>query len=220
MTRADRLPRLIGLLRSGGPHRAADLARALGVTVRTIYRDMDTLIASGLPLEGQRGTGYRITSDITLPPLNLEMGELEALHLGLAALAESGDATLARAADSLAAKLDAALPEDGPASPPGTPLSVHPFTALTRGTRFRAPLRQAIRARQKLRLQVLGETRTVRPLRLDYWGRLWTAVVWCETRGDFDEIRLDQIEDLAPLPALFAPEPGRSLPDFDRRAGR
>ncbi|NNF72520.1 MAG: HTH domain-containing protein, partial [Rhodobacteraceae bacterium] len=84
MRRTDRLFELIQILRDGRLHRATDMAEALGVSQRTIYRDMDTLIASGVPVEGERGVGYMMTAPITLPPLNLTMAELEALHLGMA----------------------------------------------------------------------------------------------------------------------------------------
>ena len=213
MPRKNRLAELTLLLRRPGPHRAEDLARALGVTRRTIYRDLDTLRLAGLPMAGHRGTGYRITADVTLPPLNLSLEELEALHLGLVAVSQGGDAELAEAAERLAGRLDAALPEDGPADPKASVLS---FTTLAPGTRYQAALRQAVRARQKLELTVNGVVRIVRPLRIDYWGRLWSCVVWCETLGRFDEIRLDQIGALVPLPALFGPEDGKELRDFDK----
>ena len=112
MKRKDRLIALIGALRDGKTHRAEDLARRLGVTQRTIYRDMETLVASGVPVEGTRGVGYRMTDPVTLPPLNMTMAELEALHLGIAVLTEAADPGLQQAARSLAKKIDAALPED------------------------------------------------------------------------------------------------------------
>ncbi len=79
MRRTDRLFDIIQILRDGNLHRAQDIAEALEVSVRTIYRDMDTLTASGIPVQGERGVGYMVTSQITLPPLNLTTEELEAL---------------------------------------------------------------------------------------------------------------------------------------------
>ena len=110
MKRTDRLRQLIRILRDGDVHRAVDIAEKTGVTVRTVYRDMETLMASGVPMVGSRGTGYRITAPITLPAMNLSMAELEALHPGLMAVAQSGEADLTEAAQTLADKLDAALP--------------------------------------------------------------------------------------------------------------
>ena len=76
MSRTDRLFQIIQLLRDGRLHRGGDIAKRFGVSLRTIYRDMDTLIASGLPVEGERGLGYMMTAPITLPPLNLTFEEL------------------------------------------------------------------------------------------------------------------------------------------------
>ncbi len=210
MRRADRLMTLIRLLRGGAMHRAADLARATGVSMRTIYRDMETLAASGVPIEGERGTGYRVTAAITLPPLNLSMAELEALHVGLAALREAKDPDLASAAASLATKLDGVLPE---VNAPRT-LAVYPFADAARGFQYLPKMRGAIRARQKLALTLQGKDRTVRPLQLEYWGRLWTCVVWCETMRKFDDIRIDQITALRVLPSLFVREVGKRLEDY------
>ncbi|WP_375280547.1 helix-turn-helix transcriptional regulator [Pseudooctadecabacter sp.] len=209
MRRADRLMTLIRLLRDGDLHRAADLARATGVSLRTIYRDMDTLAASGVPIEGERGTGYRVTAAITLPPLNLSMAELEALHVGLAAMRQAQDPDLAAAATSLATKLDGVLPEgDAPRT-----LAVYPFADAARGFQHLPKIRSAIRARQKLKLTT-DRDRTVRPLQLDYWGRLWTCIVWCDTTRKFDDLRIDQITACRVLPSLFVDEEGKRLSDY------
>lgn len=210
MRRADRLMNLIRHLRDGDLHRAADLARAMDVSLRTIYRDMETLAKSGVPIEGERGTGYRVTAAITLPPLNLSMPELEALHVGLAAMSEAPDPELAAAAASLATKLDGVLPEvNAP-----TTFAVYPFADAARGFQHLPKIRKAIRARQKLSLSTGGRDRTVRPLQLDYWGRLWTCIVWCETTRKFDELRIDHISDLRVLPSLFVDEEHKSLREY------
>ena len=111
MRRTDRLFAIIGILRDGRLHRAQDIATRLQVSVRTIYRDMDTLVASGVPVDGARGVGYRARDAITLPPLTLTAAELEALNLGLAIAAEVADPDLKSAAERLAGKIDAVLPE-------------------------------------------------------------------------------------------------------------
>jgi len=210
MRRADRLMNLIRLLRDGQLHRAVDLARATDVSLRTVYRDMETLAKSGVPIEGERGTGYRVTAAITLPPLNLSMAELEAMHVGLAAMRQAGDPDLAAAAASLATKLDGVLPE---MNAPST-LAVYPFADAARGFQHLPKMRSAIRARQKLLLSINERDRTVRPLQLDYWGRLWTCIVWCDTLRKFDELRVDQITALRVLPSLFVEEEGKRLADY------
>lgn len=217
MRRADRLMGLIQLLRDGALHKAADLAAATDVSLRTIYRDMDTLAASGVPIEGERGIGYRVTAAITLPPLNLTMTEVEALHIGLLAVGENGDAELSNAARTLSAKLDAVMPENRSRAPQGYGFAVYPFADAARGFQYLPVIRQAIRARQKLKLTMNSTDQTVRPLQLDYWGRLWTCVVWNEKSRDFAELRVDQITALKTLPSLFVDEVGKSLRDFNVR---
>lgn len=216
MRRADRLMGLIRHLRGGELHRAADLARAMEVSLRTIYRDMDTLAASGVPIEGERGTGYRVTAAITLPPLNLSMAELEALHVSLAAMSAAQDPDLASAAASLARKLDGVLPE---INAPRT-LAIYPFADAARGFQHLPKIRSAIRARQKLLLSTGTRDRTVRPLQLDYWGRLWTCTVWCDTTRKFDDLRIDQITALRVLPSLFVEEEGKRLTDYKSLGAR
>ncbi|KPP87142.1 MAG: HTH domain [Rhodobacteraceae bacterium HLUCCA08] len=217
MRRSDRLMTLIRLLRGGNLHKAEALARATGVSLRTIYRDMETLAASGVPVEGERGVGYHITAAITLPPLNLTNAEMEALHVALAAMGQAADPDLSGAARSLAAKIDAVLPEIGRPAPPL--LAVHPFSDAARGFQHLPRIRQAIRARQKLAITIEGRDRTVRPLALEYWGRLWTAVVWCETLRRFDELRIDRLTALRALPSLFVDETGKRLADYRGAAG-
>jgi predicted DNA-binding transcriptional regulator YafY len=215
MRRADRLMQLVQILRDGTLHRAADLAAATDVSLRSIYRDMETLAASGVPIEGARGIGYRVTAAVTLPPLNLTMTEMEALHIGLSAVSHSDDAELSAAARALASKLDAVTPEDRSNRLGGSGFAIYPFADAARGFQHLPSLRQTMRTRQKLQVVIQGAIRRVRPLRLDYWGRLWTCVVWCETRATFDEIRVDQIEELRILSSLFVDEDGKSLRDYN-----
>ncbi|MCE8507614.1 YafY family transcriptional regulator [Ruegeria pomeroyi] len=219
MRRTDRLFDIIQILRDGKLHRARDIAARLEVSVRTIYRDMDTLVASGIPVEGERGVGYMVGEQITLPPLNLTPGELEALNLGMAIVAEAADPELKAAAQRLAEKIDAVLPTQTVAEADAWKFAVYPFADAARGLAHMAPIRAAIKARQKLRLvyrRIDGELteRTIRPLHMEYWGRVWTLTAWCELRAGFRVFRIDLIETLSPLPELFRDEPGKTLADY------
>ncbi len=213
MARKDRLYDLIQILKDGGLHLAEDLAKTVGVSLRTLYRDMETLQASGVPVRGERGVGYQITAAYTLPALNLTRTELEALHLGLAAVGEAQDEELAQAAQALAARIDGVLPEDRAAAS-GWNFATYPFADAVRGFRHMPPLRQAIRTQQKMIISGPDGDQTIRPLGLDYWGRVWTLACWCETKGQFDTLRVDQLSDAKPLPAGFVDEPGKTLVDY------
>lgn len=190
--------------------------------MRTIYRDIETLQASGIPVEGERGVGYVLTAPINLPPLTLTLTELEALHLGMAVVAEAGDPELQAAARSLSEKVEAVVPEKTQQPGGGWGFAVYPFTDAARGFRHMATLRAAIRGRQKLRIAYEAEgavtERVVRPLQLEYWGRVWTLTAWCEQRADFRVFRVDRIARIDSLPELFIDEPGKTLDDFLSRA--
>ncbi|MDP5216609.1 YafY family protein [Ruegeria sp. 2205SS24-7] len=219
MRRTDRLFDIIQILRDGKLHRAQDIAERLEVSVRTIYRDMDTLAASGIPVEGERGVGYMVREAITLPPLTLTAEELEALNLGMAIVAEAADPGLRAAAESLADKVDAVLPTEVISEADTWKFAVYPFADAARGFAHMAPLRAAIKSRQKLdlhyrRIDGTLTHRKIRPLHMEYWGRVWTLTAWCEARDDFRVFRVDLIEDLTPLPELFVDEPGKRLSDY------
>jgi len=219
LRRTDRLFELIQILRDGRLHRGSDMAERLGVSLRTIYRDMDTLVASGVPVEGERGLGYMMTAPITLPPLNLTLTELEALHLGLAVVSKAADDELKSAAASLSSKVDAVLPEDRAAPASGWGFAVYPFAEAARGFVHMAPLRAAIRSRRKVNITYAAPdkeetTRTLRPLQMEYWGRVWTLTSWCELRNDFRVFRVDRIQTLDVTFDTFQEEPGKTLADY------
>ncbi|SCZ63432.1 HTH domain-containing protein [Epibacterium ulvae] len=219
MRRSDRLFEIIQILRDGQLHRAQDIAAQLEVSTRTIYRDMDTLVASGIPVEGERGVGYMVREQITLPPLNLTPAELEALNLGMAIVAEAADPDLKSAALSLADKVDAVLPTQTRTEADAWKFAVYPFADAARGFSHMATLRAAIKARQKLdltyrRIDGVLSQRKIRPLHMEYWGRVWTLTAWCEHREAFRVFRVDLIEEARALPELFVDEPGKRISDY------
>ena len=215
MPRHDRHLALITILRDGSLHRAEDMAAALGVSVRTIYRDLDRLAAAGVPVRGTRGRGYAAPAEATLPPLDLTSGELEALHLGLAVVGEAGDGALAAAAETLWAKIDAHLADDGGGAAAIWGQALAARGAGARALRHLPAIRAALKARQKLALTMTGGERlTVRPLELSYWGRRWLLTVWAEEGGGFRTLDPTAIAELRLLPQLFVDEPGRRLADF------
>lgn len=219
MRRTDRLFAITRLLRRDAPVRAQAIADRLGVSVRTIYRDMDTLAASGVPVRGTRGSGYCMPEAITLPPLTLTPDELAALNLGIAIVAETTDPELHAAARSLADKVDAALPAEPVAEDEAWKFAAYPFANAARGLSHMATLRSAVAGRQKLEL---GYRRPdgglagsiVRPLHLEFLGRGWALTVWCECDRAFRIFRVDLIETARPLPELFVDEPGKRLGDL------
>lgn len=217
MRRTDRLFDLIQILRDGRLHRAGEMADRLGVSVRTIWRDMATLMASGLPVEGERGVGYILRAPITLPPMILTGDEIEALRLGVRLVADGEDAALARAARSLATKIASVTP----APPEGDDLFQFTGQEAARAASHIPAIRAAIRARERLAISYIDaegrEThRDIRPLALEDAGRVRSVLAWCEGAGDFRAFRLDRIVALTATGETFAEEPGKRLADWAR----
>ncbi len=221
MPRADRLYDLIQILRDGQLHRAGDLAFRLGVSDRTIWRDMQTLMASGLPVEGERGVGYLLRAPITLPPILLSMAELEALRHGLAHVAQGPDPALARGARSLAGKVASIVPAS--AIPADDDLFVFTGEAAARPVPHLPVLHAAIRARRRLVLtcaETGGEEvrLSLRPLGLETRGGYRVLVAWCEAPRGFREIRLDRLLAITETAETFPRDRGRELADWRRGA--
>jgi predicted DNA-binding transcriptional regulator YafY len=220
MRRTDRLFDLIQILRDGRLHRAADMAATLEVSVRTIWRDMATLIASGLPVEGERGVGYILSAPITLPPVALSRDEMEALRLGVQLVASAADPSLARAAVSLRAKIAAVTPEAARDS--GSDTFVFASAEAARAAPHLSVIRRALRDHERLWLRyraLSGEVgeRIVRPLQLEFWGRAWTLTAWCETSNDFRVFRVDLLDAIEARGGPFQPEQGKTVDDYITR---
>ena len=189
--------RLLLELRRGRVVTARELARRLEVSERTVYRDVADLSASGVPIAGEAGVGYRL-SGFELPPLMFDRDEVEALVLGARTAQAWGDSALAQAAGSAVAKIEAVLPRGKERLVEETRLYV-PVWGEPPGQRLPlGDLRRAIRDRRKVRLDYADETgrttdRVVRPLALAFHPPVWLLVSWCELRVDFRNFRLDRI---------------------------
>jgi predicted DNA-binding transcriptional regulator YafY len=220
--RADRLFEIIQLLRRQPTVRARELSATLEVSERTIYRDIQDLMASGVPIEGEAGVGYILKAGFDLPPLMFKEPEIEALVLGARIVESWGDAELAEAASDAIAKIEAVIPERLRGYMANTALlapSSHHMEPLSFDL---AALRRAVRTQVKVHFRytdVLRQKteRTVRPLSLAYFGPVWVLAAWCELRADFRTFRLDRIEDFEVTPERFRPERGKTLHDFLKR---
>ncbi len=223
MRRTDRLFDLIQILRDGRLHTAQDMAERLEVSVRTLWRDMATLIASGLPVEGERGVGYILREPITLPPMTLTEDETEALAMALRLLSEGADPGMAEAAARLSAKVMAALPASR-AAHADPPVWIFPGAEALAAAVHLPTLRRAIRLHEVVEIDYSDEhgresRRAVRPLVLEFWGRVWTLAAWCEARADFRSFRVDRMSLVVPTGRIVPPESGRDLATWQTRMG-
>lgn len=218
MQRAHRLSEIVEIVRDGRLHLARDIAEALEVSERTIYRDIATLIATGVPIEGERGVGYLLREPVFLPPLALSLTELEALSLGMSIVQEVADAELQGAARTLHEKIASHAPNRRK-TPESWGFGLYEFKRVRDGLRHMPVIRRAIRESRKIEVEYTslsgGNTiRTIRPLQTDYWGRVWTVSAWCELRKDFRAFRIDRLERCTLTDATFASEPGKTIEDY------
>jgi predicted DNA-binding transcriptional regulator YafY len=225
MRRADRLFQIVQLLRRRrSATTAAHIAERLGISERTVYRDIADLNLAGTPIDGEAGVGYRLRPGYDLPPLMFTRDEIQALVLGARIVREFGDLPLARASDAILSKVATVIP---PALAPllaETPLFVPSSSSARRSADALTTVREALSSRRKLRMTYVGPTgdgteRTVRPVGVFFWGRTWTLAAWCELRNDFRNFRLDRARELVALDQTFEDEPGKTLRDLLTRYG-
>jgi predicted DNA-binding transcriptional regulator YafY len=220
MRRADRLFRLVQVLRARRFATARTLAEALEVSERTVYRDVRDLSLSGVPIEGEAGVGYALRRDFDLPPLMFDYEEIEALTAGARMVQAWSSPKLAKAAQAALDKIAAALPAEKRIAMDRTRLYAPTFHVDRELGKVLDTMREAIVARRRLAFGYKDEggkpsERSVRPLGLYFWGRRWTLAAWCEMREDFRNFRLDRVSDVA-TGSRFPDEPGKRLEDFLR----
>jgi predicted DNA-binding transcriptional regulator YafY len=220
MSRTDRLYDVIQILRDGRLHRASEMAQRLGVSDRTIWRDVATLMASGLPVEGERGVGYVLRAPITLPPMILNAHELEALREGLRLATEATDPSLARAARSLARRIAAVTP--APRSDPGDLFAFAPSRTTPRAPKHLPLLRRAIKARERVALSYLDPRgleshADACPLGLEKSGRITSLAAFVEAQDSFRSFRLDRLISVTLTGERFALTEAQSLAAYRAR---
>src|SRR3954471_9578813 len=199
MRRADRIFRIVQRLRRRGATTARDLAQALEVSERTVYRDVRDLLASGVPIQGEAGVGYALDRSYELPPLMFDEEEIEALVLGARIVRAWADNKLARAAEEALQKIENVLPPALKSRLADSPLLAPDFHFSNRFRSGLEDLRRAIREQRKARFRYVhkaqvGSGPTVPPLGLAYWGKSWTLTAWCEMLTAFRIFRLDRID--------------------------
>ncbi len=204
MRRADRLFRIVQYLRGRRLTTAALLAGRLGVSLRTVYRDVRDLSLSGVPIEGEAGVGYRLKAGFDVPPLMFTLNEIEALAIGARMVEAWGGPVLAESARTAIEKIVAALPAER--------------RLAVEQTRLYAPgFHVDGKAMHQLR-DAGGKpsAREIWPLALYFWGGAWTIGAWCESRDDFRNFRVDRVSTLETLARRYPDQPGRRLADFLR----
>ncbi len=214
--RSERLLDLIqALRRRRRPVTGQVLAEEMGVSVRSLYRDIATLRAMGAAIDGEAGLGFQLRAEHFLPPLMFSDEEIEALVLGLRGLVHGPDAEMAATARDASAKIAAVLPAGRRGEMEAVGLFVISSPPAGAIADSLAILRRALREERQVRLGYrdrAGERseRVVYPVALGYFENHQALVAWCTLRADYRTFRIDGIEQLDPLDDPL-PEARRTL---------
>jgi predicted DNA-binding transcriptional regulator YafY len=199
VSRAQRLLDLIQVLRRHRhPVSGATLAEATGVSLRTLYRDIELLKAEGAHIDGEAGVGYVLRPGFMLPPLMFSEEEIEALVLGSRWVHQRADRALADAAANVLAKIGAVLPKDLRETLDESGLLIGPGDPIAAGDAQLPKIRQAIRTERKIGLSYRDNNgadskRTIWPFALSFFEKVRVVVAWCELREDYRHFRTDRI---------------------------
>lgn len=227
MRRADRLFLIIHALRGRRTAlQARSLAQTLGVSLRTVYRDVADLQLSGVPIEGEAGVGYVLRKGSDIPPLMFNANELEALVVGSRFVRAFAGTQLAESAQSALLKIEAVLPPELRERSARTRIYA-PIWRDRGKADFAARIDQlhaAIEARHVLQLEYRDEAgntsaRAVEPLCLAFWGGAWTLGTWCRLREGFRNFRPDRIVACSASGECFDEQPDRDLDAYLRAVG-
>lgn len=203
VAKADRLLKIITLLKGRRTViTARQLAEVLETSERTIYRDIQILLDTGFPVEGEAGVGYRLKPGFDIPPIMFTSEQLLAVQLGLKMVKGWSDKDLAVAAEQARLKIEAVIPERLKQNQSADSLLVYDYYLNSPAASYSVEIRQAIKSKTQITLDYQradGEhsQRLVTPLGLVYWGQKWTMIAWCLLRQDYREFRLDRIQKLS-----------------------
>ncbi|HAT30072.1 MAG TPA: transcriptional regulator [Janthinobacterium sp.] len=204
MSRSQRLFDLLQLLRRHKyPLAARHMAQELGVSARTIYRDVVTLQAQGADIEGEAGLGYVLKPNFMLPPLMFSMEELEVLLLGAEWAAKQAGGEFGATAKNAIAKIAAVLPADHRAKVDDAIMRVGPMPAAPESTIAISEIRDAIKQQLKCAIDYTDAqgnrtARVVWPILIGFFQQCHVLVAWCEKRAGFRHFRLDRILSFTP----------------------
>lgn len=213
--RSERLLNLMqALRRRRRPVARQVLAAEMGVSLRSVYRDIETLKSMGAAIDGEAGVGFQLRAEHFLPPLMFTDEEVEALVLGLRGLIYGPDSEMAATARDASSKIEAVLPRARRDEMLSVGLFVIPPRQIA-GDNPLGRLRRALREEKQVWLgyrDKSGSTteRTIYPVALGYFEGHQTLVAWCTLRSDFRTFRVDGITALDVREAGL-PEPRRTL---------
>lgn len=220
--RADRLFQIVQILRGRRLTTAAALATRLMVSARTIYRDIRDLSLSGVPVEGEAGSGYRLKAGFDLPPLMLTQRESAALMAAIRLLKTWGGDSMSQQLESAQEKILAILPVASRHNAEQVRIFAPDLGMQPHSRSLFDLIHHGISSQQVLSLHYSDQAgqfslRDIQPLGLFFWGEHWLLVAWCERRDDYRCFRLDRCLKISSTGRYFSECADRSLSDFLRK---
>nr|WP_315261009.1 YafY family protein [uncultured Duganella sp.] len=225
MSRSDRLFRLLEALRTlPAPVTAAQLAQATGVSIRSVYRDIESLRAAGAEIGGERGYGYCLIEDGTLPPQKFSRIEIEAIALGLAEVRQMGDPQLAGAAASALGKVAASLPSLSQQHLLHPISQVHRFEARPAVDVNLQLIREACWREEALAIGYIDKSqrvteREIWPLAIVYVNEMLVVLARCCLRQQFRIFRAERMTSVAASGNSFRPQRSALLRSYLAQLG-
>jgi predicted DNA-binding transcriptional regulator YafY len=201
------------------PITAQRLAKERGVSIRSIYRDIELLRLAGARIDGERGYGYRLIEDYALPPQTFDRMEIEAIAVGLGEVRQMGDPDLAQAAEAVLAKVAATLPDDREQQ------LMHSISHVYRPDGRYGPhphlnaIRRACWEEETIEIAYRNQAgtdsqRAIQPLAIMFTDHALTVLAWCGLREDFRMFRVERISEVKRSGRSFRPRRAALLRDY------
>lgn len=221
MRKAERLFQITTMLRgSRTVVTAQQIAEQLEVSIRTVYRDIQALSLSNIPIQSEAGVGYRLRPGFNIPPIMFAEDELEALILGAKMVQGWSDSELGHAAEKALQKIQSIIPD----SLHSSYYSHDDWLIVTDfqrefASKYSDLIRKAIKSKRIVNMEYenqdkVSSTRSVWPLGMIFWGKVWTLVAWCSLRENYRAFRLDRITNLKILDQKFETHESLSLKHY------
>ena len=220
MRKADRLFRIVEHLKARkAVVTAKDLAKLFSTSLRTIYRDIADLSASGVPIIGEAGVGYILDKDHIVKPLMFTLDEIDALAMGAQMVKNFGGSNMKQSITHAMNRLVSALPKQLRDEYENTFLLARNMSAEDPISISFTELRSALRKKRFIQIDYLdlreqASKRTLRPLSIVFFCTAWVLLAWCEKRQDFRSFRIDRIEKMTLLDKTFRDEKGKRFADY------
>lgn len=219
MRRADRLFQIIQYVRNRRLTTARWLAEELEVSERTIYRDIQDLMLSGVPIEGEAGVGYVLRKGFDIPPIMFTNDEIEALVIAARMAKTWAGNKLAKSTEHALSKIEAVLPDHLKKELTKPRLYTPEILTNQRTASLLDLLREIINRKRVISLQYLSlhneaSERTISPLGLFFWGKVWTLAAWCHLRKDYRNFRVDCIQSISETDQTFEEDEAISFKGF------